>query len=248
LETAKFIDSKDVAEILVSEGLSTLRSVAHEPGEGGGEYFALLTVKRNKQNRQHPSNNKLRLIKLKASALGIKIQFILNIDGEADLEVDVRATLTANYEPFVRNAYCSFHRKNAFVWIDQKRPIPSEVLANIAKTTKEIIRLSGFTLVSISTLQNSNIPSKLAILKTIRQLAPTTLEGLEEILREKEFAIPSDHWLNHQLDKLRKHAEVVRNKSGRYSLTALTLKSLGTTKNRQSPDIERLLALAYGKH
>jgi hypothetical protein len=242
------ITGEVVAEFLSSEGLKSLTSVAHEPGDDGGNYFAFLTVTRNRNNRQQPSNDKLGLIKVKAAMRGIKITFILSIDGDTDLEMSIRATLTANFEPYVRSAFSSVQKRKVFVWLDQKKAIPKPMLANIVRTTAEVIASNKLTLAMLSTLQDANIPSKLAILNAVRQLAPVTAEGLVTALSGRGFTLPSEHWLNNQLDKIRKTNELVRSKSGMYALTTKALKSLGTSKKRESPDISRLLALARSRN
>ena len=65
-----------------------------------------------------------------------------------------------------------------------------------------------------------------------------------EALAKKQFAVPNRVWLNHALDRLRKAGAVIRKKDGKFILTLKGLSSLGTLKNRLSPDVVRALAIA----
>ena len=56
--------------------------------------------------------------------------------------------------------------------------------------------------------------------------------------------MPSEGWMAHMADSLRKSGLVVRLKSGKYALSLAGLMALGSAKNAKSPDISRLLDLA----
>ena len=108
------------------------------------------------------------------------------------------------------------------------------------------MNLVGLKLGVVSLTTDEVLPSKLAILTIIRAEAPVAPQRILELLSAKGLSVPSMDWLSRQLDAYRKSGDVVRLATGSMALTKKALHVLGTKKNRASPDISRLLAMARG--
>lgn len=216
--------------------------------EGLRRYFAPVSVTRNRNNRQTPSNRRLIDIKTRFREQGIFVTFILRDAVAQDLETGLRATLLHSHTDHIRNVFLSVDGEVAHVWFEPKRDLSQAQYANIAKRSEDFLRLSDLTIASLSSMSDASLPTHLACMGAIRVLAPASLVAITAYLSQKGFTIPSEHWLTRRLDAVRRGSKVVRLGSGLYTLSAQGLQVLGTTKTRSSPDITRMLALAkrYG--
>ena len=114
----------------------------------------------------------------------------------------------------------------------------------MAETLVTALKLYGLSLQDIRLTTLENLPSRFACLRILRTIAPANLQMLKTEIESREFSVPSKSWLSKLLDTLRKNGLVLRQKNQNYALTLNGLKSLGTSKKRNSPDITRMLALS----
>jgi hypothetical protein len=138
----------------------------------------------------------------------------------------------------------SVEGKSAVVWLEPKKVLDEATRRSI--DAKINIYIAGFDLRlgSISITTGENLPSVLASLGIIRQIAPAEATTLKEAFQRAGFSVPSVDWLNRRLDVMRKSGKIVRLEDGRYTLSLRSLRELGTAKNgRTSPDVSRMLAL-----
>jgi hypothetical protein len=207
-------------------------------------FFAFIEVTRNSENLQVPSNKELIAAQEELKELGLSVEFILTDADRQDIEVGLRASMLHSFGEIVRNAFLTVHGNLAQVWLVPKEAIAPEKMNEIEDKVRLFLGVFDLQIGAISLTSTANLPSKFVCLKTVRQIAPASLEGVMQALHSKGFTIPSENWMSRMFDNLRKSGFVVRLKSGGYVLSIDGLKALGTSKNRQSADITRILAMA----
>jgi hypothetical protein len=236
----------EIGEFLEARGISVVGEIIEDPHR---PRFFLVFVKvvRDKDNRQIPSNIRLNTLKAEALDSGWQLEFLLTDAHSDDAEAGLRATLIHGFGDSVRNVFLSIKGKAAYVWLDQKRDIGEDLRNEIWLKASQFLSNVGLETQSVSALSGQNLPGKLVVLRSIRQLSPVSLQMLAGHLAERGFSVPSEDWLRRRLEVFRKAGEVVWIQGGKYGLSSYSLSKLGTSKNRNSPDLSRLLALAKGR-
>lgn len=180
----------------------------------------------------------------KLHEMNYSIEIILTGNDNRDAESGIRAILKKKYDDCAENCFLSIEKNSAHVWIIPKPNITKENVQDIENSIRPFLEALDLKLGRINLTTGENLPSRTALILIIRTISPAKPEDLTSILQKRGFSIPSETWLSHRLDTLRKSGFIVRLKNGSYALTALSLKILGTSRNRKSPDIARFLALA----
>ena len=93
-------------------------------------------------------------------------------------------------------------------------------------------------------MRDKGLPTNFYLLRVLRHIAPADIGAIKAEAERKGKAIPSDDWLKRRMDQLRKNGLVVWVSGDKYVLSLRALKRLGSTKNRLSMDVARMLALA----
>ncbi len=207
-------------------------------------FFATIQVIRDSSGKQIPANRLLHSIRNDLLPHDVKLEFLLRYENSEEIETGLRATLLHSHIDHIRNIFASFDSSNAYLWIEPKHALEQSTVNELTKRAQAFLKLFDLSLSTVSITSEEVLPGKLALLTAIRFLAPATLTSTSIELARRGFKIPSADWLVRRLDGLRKAGNVVRLSSGEYALTQLSLHALGTSKNRSSPDVSRLLALA----
>ena len=162
-----------------------------------------------------------------------------------DLESGLRAMLVRRFAGVVVDARMSFPvSDHALVWVtlgtspDATSKDVKEHVTNFLLESQ--IVCDGIELLSPALPE----PSTIAILRSVKTLAPVSLDGIAANLRQRGIPSPSDRWLAGRLDSARKRGLLVRQKAGTYVLTALGLQVVPHTRSGSSSDVDRMLALA----
>lgn len=214
--------------------------------DAGELYFVFISISRDHRNHQTPSNRLLKNAQNEIQSLGVRAEFLLTEPSTRDIESGLRATLLHEYGEFLRNAFMSVEKMQAIVWIEPKLTLHEDTLNSINKKTKMYLAQFDIDLISVTLTVGENLPSITVCISAIRKLAPVNIETLNTYLIETGFIVPSMDWLRRRLDTLRKNGKIVWMDQNEYALSMTTIRQLGTLKNRNSPDISRLLALAKG--
>lgn len=236
-------DIERICEALEAHGVESVGEIVADV-EGLRRYFVSVSVNRDRDNRQVPSNRKLAEIKEVLLQAGISVTFLLRDAVAQDLETGLRATLLHSHIDHIRNVFLSIDKRSVHVWVEPKRELSESHYSDMAKRSAEFLALSDLELGALSSMSDASLPSQLACMDAIRLLAPATLPVIRDFLTMSGFTVPSEHWLTRRLDTIRRANKVVRLGSGSYALSAHGLQVLGTAKRRSSPDITRMLALA----
>lgn len=93
-------------------------------------------------------------------------------------------------------------------------------------------------------LLRGDSPSEYQLIRHISTLAPVSVERLAQSLQKDELHVPSTRWLNRQLDELSRRKLVKFQANGGFVLTEAGLSVLPRLEHRNSPDVQRALALA----
>lgn len=93
-------------------------------------------------------------------------------------------------------------------------------------------------------LLRDDVPSEHQIIRHLSIVAPVSVNGLLKRLSEAGLTAPSTRWLNAKLDYLGRCGFLVFQKGRGFALTEAGLALLPRQDHRNSPDIQRALALA----
>ena len=207
--------------------------------------FVHVTIARSPENKQIPSNGKLNEARRCLTEKGITIEFLLTDNQHQDIEAGLRATVLHAFGNDIRNAFMSVVKNEAQVWLEPKRTLDKKMSDAIHKKLKTYLKeFFGIELGSLVMTSDANLPSNLAVLRAVRYLAPVDRPCLLRELVNRGFTVPSMDWLRRRLDAMRRKDQIVRLEGDRYAVSLKNIRSLGTVKGRESPDIARLLALA----
>lgn len=234
---------KELEALIAEKGVNLAGPIVSNQDEEP-TYLAFVKAKITTDGRREPSAFALNRISASALGLGIHVSFVLIDGGRDDLDGSVKTMLFGKFPDIIRNSFSTFAGKTADIWIEPKQILDANQRAEIESSISSFLGFLNFTAKSINITQTENIPTPTALLRTIRICAPCSADEITEHLSKNKFAVPNKVWLNHALDKLRKSGVVVRKKNGQFILTLKGLTSLGTSKNRLSPDVTRALAIA----
>ena len=93
-------------------------------------------------------------------------------------------------------------------------------------------------------LLGGDSPSEYQLIRHISTLSPVSVERLAQSLQKDDLHVPSTRWLNRQLDELSRRKLVKFQADGGFVLTETGLSVLPRLEHRNSPDVQRALALA----
>ena len=206
--------------------------------------YAFIKIERSATGSQVPTNYHLRIASEAVSAAGAEITFVLVEDDRQDILANSKAMLMRQYPNLIRNVFPTFGSRGVVIWIEPKRILAKTEIEEMRNKSQQFLEFLKVSLESIYTTASENLPTGTACLNLIRVLSPVTQQMLRQKIEARGFHIPSDEWLAHALDKLRKAKLIHRSKSGLYTMTLQGLKALGSGKHRSSPDVIRALAMA----
>lgn len=234
----------EILEFLQENSLDVVGTIFVEPGTDTKHVFIKM-VELGPGERK-PSSYDLKLASDKAEELGVRLNFILvGEEKEPVHEPSLKAAFTNQLHDRIRNVFVTEDGNSNVVWVEPKTNLTDEESELAMDITKKYFEVIAEKLDNIHFTNNSRFPSDYACLSLLRTKAPITNEELMAQLKLKNFDVPNLKWVSAKLDKLRKNNLVIRKKdSGQYVLTIHALTTLGSAKNRRSPDIIRALDLA----
>lgn len=233
----------DIPASLGEIGITAIGSVIEDPN-CSNRYFVHVEVVRTADNKQDPSNKKLNEAQQVLAEKGVKVEFLLRDTQNQDIEAGLRATLLHAFSSHIRNAFISSTGGVAHIWLEPKQTLNDHTFTEIKRKVSNYLDGFEIKLGSIATTTEDNLPSTLACQRAIRQTAPVSLADLKAELENRGFTVPSMDWLKRKLEVMRKADKVVWVTGGKYALSMVSIRNLGTIKGSNSPDIRRLLALA----
>lgn len=233
----------EVEALILENGIELAGPIASNQDEDP-TYLAFVKTKILPNKKRKPSAFELNNISKKAIKTGIRLSFVL-IEGERDdLDGSIKTMLLGKFPEIIRNSFSTFAGEAADIWIEPKRVVDENQREEIENSISSFLGFLNITVKSVNLTQTENIPTPTAILRVVRVLAPCSVDEIILYLSKKDFSVPNNVWLNHSMDKMRKSGLVFRKKNGQFILTLKGLTSLGTSKNRLSPDVTRALAIA----
>lgn len=129
-----------------------------------------------------------------------------------------------------------------------KTQIQSGKITKIEEKIKKYFLLLEAEKFSIDIIKNSeNPPTLTAILRSAKKLAPFLMKDIIKELESRNFDLPSEKWMNNQLDSIRKKGLIFRRSDEKYTLTYKGILATPSAGNRNSSDIERVLYMARKK-
>ena len=237
-------DSSLVRSLILDLGIPLTGSVIKDIREGD-HYFAVVPITWDIEGRQTPSARRLAVARDALRARGHEVDFVIGDPQTVDVEGGLRVALANAYGEGAISVAVALQAKRATVWVELVDAAANEdLIASVRAKIELYFQSFDLSEVAIQIAPLANLPSILACLRAVRQLAPVDLETLSSKLQAAGFSIPSTEWLSHRLDSMRRTGKIVRLRNGTYALTADSLSKLGTSKTRASPDVNRMLALA----
>lgn len=166
-----------------------------------------------------------------------------------DIAVALRAVLTRSFTSDVRDVLVSFPAaEHAVVWVEASNILDSQRAGAIEQVARSTLLEFGivcdaFQLVAPILPE----PSTIAILRSVKVLAPVVAPDIYADLIRRGFSCPSENWLSFKLDSARKRGLLLRDPAGRFVLTGDGLDVVPRTRSASSSDVDRVLALARRK-
>lgn len=235
-------DLSELKALLRETGISLTGPIVSSFDDSRDLYiFVKMTL--DKDGRQIPSAYKLNRLRKSAAARDYTLHFILVSEEKSHIDRSLKTMLFGRFPDDIRNSFAAVDNRAVDIWIEPKRILSKEKETALKDAVGEFVGILTLECRSIKITQAEHIPTPTAILRTLRLHAPASLADLSTSLGQQDFSVPNQIWLSHSLDKLRKAGLVVRKQDGEYMLSLHALSILGTRKGRQSPDIERALAL-----
>lgn len=239
------MDTEPIMVVLHANGISLAGSIVKMPNVEGGIFIPIVT-RRTSDGASKPAKSALLAAKQQIGELNYLPEFILVNEQSEEAEHSLRSSLLVSFPDLVRNAFLSIEASSSNVWLELKKQATEDEKQRLNEHVGQSIGLFKLPPVSVLSLADIELPTRLEILSLIRSMAPVNCEALHSELQHRGFTIPSLDWINRQFDLLRKTGFVVRRHDRNYVLTLNGLKRLGTSKGRRSPDVIRLLAIAKG--
>lgn len=134
------------------------------------------------------------------------------------------------------------------IFVKFKKVINTDKISKIKENLEKYFEILSVKKFNIEFIKVSNNPPTLpAILRSAKKIAPFLLKEIIAELESRSFELPSEKWMNTQLDSIRKRGFIFRRQDGLYALTYRGILVTPVTKNRNSSDVERVLYLASKK-
>ena len=187
----------------------------------------------------------LRAVRAKATELGTPCTIHLTVDDAIErLEQLLSAQLRIE-SPSVASVSLTLPRRNIVaIHITTDIIFDESHKRLLHKTAKRLIHHHGLDLQDITFLgPAASIPSDAAILRSVRVIQPSSIQGLASDLEARGFKIKSRRWLQHQIDRLRQGGFVIASKNGPINLTGQAVANLPSFRGSRTADIERALAM-----
>lgn len=212
-------------------------------------FYAFVKISYGQDGRKFPNKRKITSIRDAALESGYSVELVPVDERSEGSYPDLRILLNRKFGDQVRNVFLTYVSKAEWVaWVEMDGAIEDTLQDEIESTISEYLRLFDMKINKVSFVGDLNLPTLTAILRILRVLAPACSERLGEELQTRGFFVPNPRWLNHTLDRIRKAGFVIRRKDGRYFLSIKSLSSLGTSKGRESADVQRALAVWKNLH
>ena len=240
-------DVTHIIDFLANKGLPIDGEIVSNPSTPNG-YFVPLRLKRLPGGEKSPSGRALAVARSSLLALGYTVDFILIDEETRHIEESLRASLLSSFPNDIRNAFFSPSGAQPQAWIEFKGPPDEPTIRRLDEHLRKFAEIFSLPSLSMTRLGETEAATKIEILSAIRQIAPADVPSLMNELISRGLGVPSIDWVNRRLDALRKSGHVLRRRDGAYVLTARALTQLGTHKDRRSPDVRRVLAIARRGH
>ena len=231
-----------VLDALRRHSMELASELVFNPDVNNGMYIPIRVSRLT--GKAEPTQRQIVDLKNDLIASGVGPEFILIDKMVKSLEGDLRMSLLTSQPDLVRNVFVTVNGRVAEVWIDEKRQLDKIQMSIIRKNVDKCLEFYGISDASVVYMAEQSLATNTEVLSIIRKNSPLDADSLKGYLVTLGFPVPSLDWINRKLDSLRKADAVIRLPSGSYVLTAASLHKLGTRKDRHSPDVSRLLALA----
>lgn len=197
------------------------------------------------------SHRQMKLIKTAAKKeCGLDIEWVVTPNERTNAVETALLELLATRFPGAVNAVfiSSLKSEPVSVWLDRntQNEAPPDLSA-LREVVEQLLKLYGVVTFLVMDGAGADTPTNPMILRRLKIVAPATTEQLAEALSAAGATIPQARWLQSKLDTLRKQGFVVRSNTGAYCLTELGLSLVPHSRNRNSSDIDRALALGRRK-
>lgn len=232
-----------VSVALKDAGIDLTAPVIGDPNEKG-LYYAFVKTKKDKKDVPHLQKRAASQVKENLASRDIRLEFIYSYDLNPNVAAGIRAIFSHFLMERLGDCFVAQDGDKVSIWVTPEGDITPDDILLLEQKSKDFLSSVGLRLGNIVSLKFGNLPSRYIILSVLRIKAPALVPEIVGELRLRNFDIPSDRWLSRALDAMRKANLVTRLKSGRYALSLEALRTLGTSKNAQSPDITRMLDLA----
>lgn len=237
-------DYSAILALLKEKNIPVTGSIVKD-SESAKRVFVHVSIRRDAENRQVPSNQRLNEASKALTEAGVEVEFLLTDPLRQDIEAGLRATLLHAFGEQVRNAFMSVSKGVAHIWLEPKQALSDSNIDAVKKKAKAYLAEFNIALGSVALTTNENVPGILACLRVVRLLAPIEASKLMDELSHRGFTIPSIDWLKRRLEGMRRSGKIVWLEGDRYAVSLTSIHDLGTEKKGQtSPDVRRLLALA----
>lgn len=185
------------------------------------------------------------IIKKVSTIFGKRFEYIISKGEiqekhESSIEEALERTLNVSSTCTVKSS--GENTVDVLVGLESTKDNAEDLIVNAEELIRDYFSIYKITpIISIDVNIVGASPSLVNILSLVKIRAPIRVDQMDF---DGDFHVPSIKWLTKELDKLRKHGLLIRQKDGGYVLTELGLKVAPHGTTRASSDIARALFLS----
>jgi hypothetical protein len=235
--------NQDILTVFKKNGVKIVGDLVEDPDTDKG-FLAFVRQSLDKSGAIQPSSRKLSIVVSEIAKLDASVKFVFLDEQALSVDAAIKRFIEETYSEHIASVVSSIDKGTVYVWLQESEQLDQTERDEVVASTCKLVRFLGLSEAKVFFGSILSLPSRSALLGTIRKHSPLTKEELVTRLQELKFDSPPETWLDNVLDLSRKHGFLYRRPDKKFILTLKGLNELGSRRNRSSPDVSRALAIA----
>lgn len=232
-------DKEKIKSATMELGLSLIGDPIDDPDVDGG---AIIFIRSN-EGTSAAANRLVKKLENKLAAEGVLAKIVAPNQGGERTEAFLIASLKAALPDLELDVTLATGTNSAAAWVNLPAGVDEDTKNKIEGTVQRFLNQLEVDEAIVKFNAEKNYPSPTACLRILRRNAPCSVEELTQHLHLPGFDPIGLADVKRFLETARRKGQVIRREDGKYILTLQCLMTLGSKRNRFSPDVSRALAL-----